>query len=177
MRHNDIQDELQEGWDPAPLPPVAPDGGIEIQSLRVAAQAPPSLCEAGPCRHYHVFQMELDVQKPLADRVERGTLIGAPPDIPVVVQTQKYCYPDVGIELGPLGEHNIMSCNRWSPIAEHERKHDDEMRARFFETDAGKQYRTVLDAWIASQRELNAELAEMPELPTEFIPHDGKDRP
>ena len=60
MRRNDVQDELQEGFEIGPLPAVGPDGAPDIPPLRDIPPPRPRLCEAGPCRNYHQFVIQLD---------------------------------------------------------------------------------------------------------------------
>lgn len=111
MRSNDLRDELQEGIEPAPMPPRAPDGGLEFTPAVPIEEGPPRLCESGPCRHYHRLDVQMDAANPRAERVN-GRLVRHAKVFHVLVN--HYCYPDVGIETN-LGSMPVLSCNRWDP--------------------------------------------------------------
>lgn len=153
MQHNNVQDDLQDGFEPGQLPPVGPDGALELTPPRKMTSPPPRLCEAGPCVNYHRFEIQLDVTRPIAARVEPGgKLSGEAPPMPFHVRTFHYCYPTPGVETD-LGELPVLSCNKWMPVDPQMRELDDGMRAEFLATDAGQQYQTALDAWIANQQD------------------------
>src|SRR5215470_2227374 len=115
-RHTDLQDELADEFEPSPLPPIGPDGGPDLQPMQPSPEMHPRLCEAGPCVHYHTFQVQMDVQSPIAARVaDGGVLAGAAPPQPFHVETHHYCYPDSGIEF-KIGSLPVVTCNRWSPM-------------------------------------------------------------
>src|SRR5262245_21225174 len=131
MRSNDVQDELAEGFEPTALPPVSPDGGLELPPMREAPRQPPRLCEAGPCRNYHTFKIQLDAQKPMAVGGQDGELEA--PEATDHAETHHYCYPAVGIE-SKLGSLPVIQCNRWSPVSALERRETEH----------------VLDSWLTS---------------------------
>ncbi len=112
MRSRDVRDELQDGVDSAPLPPMGQDGGPALEPAAPIQDPPPRLCEAGPCRHYHRFAVQLDAANPMAERRD-GKLIHHARVFHVT--TNHYCYPDVGIETN-LGSLPVLECNRWVPI-------------------------------------------------------------
>jgi len=113
MRSRDVQNESIDSFEPGPLPPMGPDGAPLLEPVRIPAADPPRLCEAGPCRRYHVMKIQLDAQQPGRERLEDGTVI----DHARVFHTEAhyYCYPDVGIETN-LGSQPVLECNRWVPI-------------------------------------------------------------
>lgn len=141
MRRIDAQSDLQDGIDPAPLPPIAPDGAPEIPELRPQVPPCPSLCQAGPCRHYHTFVTQADAANPMASvvpiRLPEGTP-GARPvpggtlyQAPAVYHEEQHhhCYPTSGVEMN-LGAVPVLKCNRWntglSPAGEKTvREHHD----------------------------------------------------
>lgn len=83
-----------------------------LEAARPLAEPAPRLCEAGPCRHYHRFSIQLDAQDPLAERKD-GKLIQHARVFHAT--TNHYCYPEVGIESN-LGSLSVLECNRWAPI-------------------------------------------------------------
>ncbi len=88
------------------------DGAPSLAPVRDLPPDPPRLCEAGPCRHYHRFQIQLDAQNPMEERKSDGTVIRH--GRVFHVQTHHYCYPDTGIEL-ELGALPVLTCNHWVP--------------------------------------------------------------
>jgi hypothetical protein len=152
VQRNDVQDDLQEGFDPAPLPPIGPDGALELEPPRKMPDPPPRMCEAGPCVNYHRFEIQFDVTRPIAERVEEGgKLVGAAPPMPFHVRVFHYCYPTVGVETD-LGDMPVLSCNRWEPISALEREDKTRVEDEFFASEDGKSYKTALDTWLANQK-------------------------
>ena len=152
MQHNDVQDDLQEGFDPAPLPPIGPDGALELEPPRKMPDPPPRMCEAGPCVNYHRFEIQLDVTRPIAERVEEGgKLVGAAPPMPFHVRVFHYCYPTPGVETD-LGDMPVLSCNRWQPCTREQIAKEQGVIDAFYETEEGQAYHTALDAWLANQK-------------------------
>jgi hypothetical protein len=126
MRHIDPHSDLADGIEPAPPPDRRPDGTVIIPPQRTEVPPRPSLCEAGPCRHYHRFSTQVDAANPRAvrlavappegvPRTERGPH-GAVYQPPAVyhVEFHHYCYPNPGIEMN-LGSLPVPECNRWDP--------------------------------------------------------------
>jgi len=117
-------DDLAEGFEPSPLPPMGPDGAPQIPALRVIPPARPSLCHAGPCVHYHRIVIQVDAADPRAVKVpirlpESAPGVESAPSGSVYrapaayhTQTHHYCYPDTGIEID-LGALPVVECNRW----------------------------------------------------------------
>lgn len=92
---------------------MGPDGAPALDPVRPLPADPPRLCNAGPCRHYHQFQIQLDAQNPMDERKPDGSVVHH--GRVFHVQTHHYCYPDVGIET-ELGALPVLACNRWVPI-------------------------------------------------------------
>ena len=116
---------LADGWEPSPAPHVGPDG-LAVGPTSVESVPPyPSLCEAGPCRHFHRFEIQVEATSPLAQQVSvelpDGPRVESTPGgkvyrpLPVFhTRVERYCYPDTGIEL-ELGSASMVKCNRFSP--------------------------------------------------------------
>jgi len=164
MKTIDVQDELAEGFDPSPLPPIGRDGGLALPPLRKIVDPPPRICDVGPCAHYHQFETQLDVASPLAHKGPDGHLTASAQ--PFHIKTHHYCYPSPGIELA-LEALPVLRCNRWDPVAV------PGVVTSVHRADLQAEYTTILDAWIAARRketELEddqraraaAELAQMP---------------
>jgi hypothetical protein len=151
----DVQDELARDFEPSPLPPPGPDGALELPAMHKVPPRPPRLCEAGPCRHYHTFQIQLDAQKPMPVRRPDGsTDHAATPDH---VETHHYCYPTVGVEM-KLGALPVLQCNLWDPIPAAEvKQHDDAIEA-WLKTETGQTFERDLTDWRTANDELAAEL-------------------
>lgn len=113
VRRTSVQNTLTDNFEAGPLPPMGPDGAPTLEPVRPLPADPPRLCNAGPCRHYHQFQIQLDAQNPMAERKPDGTVVHH--GRVFHVQTHHYCYPDVGIET-ELGSEPVLACNRWVPI-------------------------------------------------------------
>ncbi len=159
MQSNDVTDELQEDFEPSALPPIAPDGGFEGEPPRKIIDPPPRLCEAGPCRHYHRFQVQLEVESAKgAELSATGAITGTPGPDPIVTQTHHYCYPAVGIET-KLGSLPVLSCNRWDPITPGDLKSLARRDWKFGKTPAGIAFTAAKAKWQA-ERDLEQRDAE-----------------
>jgi hypothetical protein len=113
MRSNDVRDDLQDGIDAAPMPAMAPDGGLAFTPARPIVEPPPRMCELGPCRHYHRLAVQMDAANPMSERRSDGSVVHHARLFHT--QVSHYCYPDVGIET-ELGSLPVIECNRWVPI-------------------------------------------------------------
>lgn len=138
MRSRRAADNLSDHFDPSSLPPIAIDGGLELQPILAPPEAPPRLCEVGPCRHYHTFEIVMDSAKPMGGRLTddgriEGTAYGE-----LHVERQHYCYPDVGIETD-LGGTPVIECNRWRSV-------------RWFAGGQRRAFETALDRWRARRQ-------------------------
>jgi hypothetical protein len=159
MRSNHAQEDPIEGFDTAGLPPMGPEG-IPGAHDRKLAPPPPRLCEAGPCRNYHRFEIQLDVEGPKAAAIEPGgKMIGAPPKQPFHVRVHHYCYPTTGVET-ELGSLPVMKCNRWDPIDAAEVTAIDARHEQFFQSEAGRRYVAELGQWQAD-RDAEAALEDL----------------
>lgn len=127
------------------MPALGPDGAPMLERAHELPLAPPRLCEAGPCRHYHVMQVQLDAQQPLGS--------GPTGSVGSVFHTElhHYCYPEVGIETN-LGGQPVLACNRWVPITSLFRRRRGIMRT----------YQRALERFHRAREEEVAELDEMP---------------
>lgn len=157
MKSVDVQDELAEGFEPTALPPVAPDGGLELPPLRAAPRHPPRLCEQGPCVNYHQFKIELDSAKPIPMRDAAGKFTpqaeGRSHE-----ETHHYCYPSPGIEL-KLGSLPIIHCNRWEPTSASDLRNNDVRIKGWLESPAGRTYVAELAAFRQEQDRIALEEA------------------
>lgn len=149
MRTVDPSQELQDGFDPAAVPPLASEGGLELPPVPAARPERPSLCHVGPCRRYHRLEIQMDhqqgspLQLPLGLELPAGTRgvtrdslgarYAAPPTFHV--QVSHYCYPDTGIEM-PLGAMPVVKCNRWEP-----------RNPGWMDTPEGRQWARDLATW------------------------------
>lgn len=108
------------GFSPAPMPPIAADGGPQLEPATVAelGVAPISLCELGPCVHLHRITNRIDSQEPL-DGSKGAIHIG----------TARSCYAQPGVD-GPL-DQPVLECNKWRPITDHEKKALEQSRSAF----------------------------------------------
>lgn|GEM_PF-6951278 len=136
------------GWEPTVFPARGPDGLIPAPPpSRLPALEHPSLCEAGPCRHYHRVVCLMDAAEPLDG--SGGT---------AHEQVTRACYPAPGVEL-ELGEAPITRCSRWEPDNEQARL--DSIRDSFLRSPAGRAYAEQLRAAEATaqapQLEVNAD--------------------
>ncbi len=170
MRRQDVQDELQEGFEVGPVPGVGPDGAPELPPMRAAPPPRPRLCEAGPCQNYHRLEIQIDAEDPRAQTVP-VSLPGVSRAVPVPggsvyqapaafhTETHHYCYPAVGIEM-VLGSLPVVRCNRWSPMVAGEWDPKETAREHFAVSPDGVRYQREVAAWEAARA---AELAEAAE--------------
>lgn len=123
---------------PAPLPPIQPDGGLELPPATLAPLRvlPISRCDLGPCRHLHEITNQIDAQEPLD---------GSPGHIHTA--TGRSCYAQQGVD-GAL-DAPVFDCNLWRPRtapeleqivkirSDYERTHKREL-AEFEESWSGR---------------------------------------
>ncbi len=127
MRTVTPQDDLQDGIEPAATPPVAADGGLEFTGMPRLLPPRPRLCQAGPCKNYHRFSIQMDAATPHTRKLPIVLPEGTPGAQPVPggtvytspagfhVQVSHYCYPTSGVEM-ILGDLPVTECNRWAPL-------------------------------------------------------------
>jgi hypothetical protein len=137
------RDRIQEGFVPANLPPMAPDGGpIPEAAPRYLPVVTKSLCDRGPCRKRHLFAASMEAAEPTdGSPLERPKLDedGEPiikhqePDVlgwngemvpgRTIYETEPYtplqmvraCYPAPGVKI-ELGEDEpVLECSLWDP--------------------------------------------------------------
>lgn len=174
MRTTDPPGALQEGVELAPPPPIGPDGSPQFEARRAPIPSRPRLCEAGPCRHYHRLEIQMDAENPRAQKVPVRLSVLQPgmeaaPDgtvyrAPAVYHTavEHYCYPDLGIEMS-LGAMPVVQCNRWQPLVVDAQGLDRVLvthahKMEFWKSPEGQQYVQAVDAWETA-RELEAKEA------------------
>jgi len=176
---------MQDGIEPTPPPARSPDGTIVIPRQRPAMPVRPSLCRAGPCRHYHQFSIQIDAANPSAVRLPiapaypecaRPTTgpLYQPPAV-FHVETHHYCYPTTGIEM-PLGALPVTDCNRWDPDARAfapnscvlDRNTRDRRRVAFYATAAGREFQSQLADWERARAAEQDESAEAERLLAEM---------
>lgn len=147
----DPAERLSEGWDPAPLPARTPNDPMPSSPrLPVLSMRAPTLCEQGPCAHYHKAVMRFDAATPM-DGSE---------DV-MHTQTLRSCYPTPGIAI-ELEDKPVFECSRWAPdFAIAERLYM--MRSEFRSSDAGAGYTRELAAWVDDQERLRVELEKYSE--------------
>jgi hypothetical protein len=120
------------GFEPSVLPPRGPDGMIPSGPAKMLPVLdPPSLCEAGPCRHYHRVRSVMDVE----DGGHGG---------PMRTQVTRACYPTHGIEID-LGETPVLQCSRWEPDNEQARL--ESIRQAFLKGGDGKAFAAKMNAF------------------------------
>lgn len=150
--------------------PTDPAHGVDLETpASLTPQRPPpdprpSLCEAGPCRHYHRFAIQVDAEPPKVRRLPVvvpgvGDTYEAPAGFHA--ETHRYCYPDTGIEM-PLGVMPVTECNRWEPVAPDAAKQKRE--TAFWGSAAGRSHRYAEHAWRDRQFALAREADEAEQL-------------
>lgn len=176
MKTQDPHQELQDGFELAPPPPIGPDGAPGVPPQRTSPPARPSLCQAGPCRRYHRLVVQVDAEQPGAVRLPivlpegtpgaqqtpQGTVYRAPAAFHV--QTHHYCYPDTGIEM-PLGALPVVECNRWDPQGAPSGRGDwadpeEWSRATLKSSISGRKYLADLALWESARAAEALEAAE-----------------
>jgi hypothetical protein len=180
----DVQDALQEGFEVAPMPPIGPDGAPQLAPLRRVVPPRPRLCEAGPCRNYHRFEIQVDAANPRATTVPIVLPEGTPGAHPVTggtvyqpppvfhVQTHHYCYPSPGVEMA-LGDLPVTTCNRWDPSVEYPRSSCQCPAAvhqeKFLASEAGRKHRDEVQRWEEARRAEQREALETEQLIQESL--------
>lgn len=169
MKTNDVQDDLQDGFEPSSLPPIGPDGAPALEPMRRLPVLMPSLCTAGPCMRYHEFSVQLDVTRPIGERyIDGGKIEGDAGPMPFHPQVHRYCYPTTGIETN-LGDLPVVTCSAWRPLSAEENAKRMLPQQAFLASAAGKKFTADRDAYIATLNDGNDVAVESsnPELPTE----------
>lgn len=99
----DPLDSMFNSFTPASIA-EALEGGLPVASEE---RPPPiSLCEMGPCAHYHVIRTKVDAQEP-----QDGSAA------PIFTIPTRTCYPASGIECD-LTDTPVKECNLWLPNAD-----------------------------------------------------------
>lgn len=168
------RDSLQDGFDLTDGPPVGPDG--MPAPLPQASRTPPypTLCAAGPCRHYHRLEIQVEAQDPKGvmhavqvpdgtprtERVTGGTLYRPLPVFHTAVH--HYCYPDVGIE--NVLDAPVVSCNRHEPRGSGTYQ-------------SSLDYPAMVRAWETARAAEQAEADEAERLIQESLANEPKETP
>lgn len=150
----DPSDRLSEGWEPAPLPARTPNDPMPSSPrLPVLSLPAPTLCEQGPCAHYHKAVLRFDAATPM-DGSQDVTH----------VQNLRSCYPTAGISI-ELEDSPVFECSRWSPLDLAFKARLERLRSDFMESAEGAQYAGELAAWRADQQRIRDEIAKYSETP------------
>lgn len=106
MPDSDPTSKMVDEFEPAPLPPLGPDGFpvLEPAPIGPIPVEPISICMLGPCANYHELETKMDAQEPMDGT--RGH---------VHLMVYRTCYPHPGIEMELPAP--IRRCNRWSPTS------------------------------------------------------------
>lgn len=120
---------------------MGPDGVINPTPAPLTSEAEPlSLCQLGPCRHFHELAIRIDAAKPLDG--SQGS---------DYVHTIRTCYPSPGIEMDLAAP--VRRCNRWAPMV----RNDDEYegaRARYTGTMIGQEEMAEFEAsWLPEPKQ------------------------
>ena len=162
MKHVDVQDELADGFEVSPLPPIGPGGAPELQPMRAPETPPPRICQYGPCANYHRFEVQLNAEKPLPQRQPDGSVVV--PKAPVHTEVHHYCYPTVGVEMR-LGGLPVIRCNRWTasdPRIEQRERLDYEHALALWESEQA-------EARVEAERSAEAAAKELAQMPAPTI--------
>jgi hypothetical protein len=121
---------------PAPMPPIAPDGGIApgygIGLAPAVPAATPTnfVCLRGPCRHYwevHTFMASGNPAETWGEdglKDEHGKPIRQPRQI------NRSCLSAAGNEM-ELTEDTVYFCNRWDPLTARELRRREKPQQRY----------------------------------------------
>lgn len=128
--------EQYEGIEPAPLPPIAPDGGLMPGPIgsppSVPAATPKTfVCLRGPCRHYWELVTFMAAGNPSGTFGEDGLRdpdTGKPIALPRQINRTCLAHPGTETE---LTEDMVYDCNLWDPIVPGERLARDKNRRRY----------------------------------------------
>lgn len=150
----DPSDRLSDGWEPAPLPARTPNDPLPPSpSLPAPSVAPPTLCELGPCAHYHKAVLRFDAATPMDGSAS-------------VTHTQnlRSCYPTAGISI-ELEDSPVFECSRWAPIDLAFKTRLEQLRQAALQSADGEQYQRELAEWRADQQRIRDEIAKYSETP------------
>jgi len=150
----DPSDRLSDGWEPAPLPARTPDDPMPSSpKMPAPSVAPPTLCELGPCAHYHKAVLRFDAATPMDGSAS-------------VTHTQnlRSCYPTAGISI-ELEDSPVFECSRWAPIDNVFKIRLEGLRNAALRSADGDQYKRELAEWRADQQRIRDEIAQFSETP------------
>jgi hypothetical protein len=189
MRKTVPPGDLAEGFEPGPVPTVGADGHVQMSGSRPPLPPRPRMCDAGPCRHYHRLEIQVDAANPRAQKIPirlpvlqpgmeaspGGVIWQAPAAFHTVVE--HYCYPDIGIEMD-LGATPVVECNRWSPRMYGDGGLNDAVirnRDQFWQSRAGQEHAQAVAAWEAARAREAAQAQEAEQLIQAALEAQGDD--
>jgi len=159
MGSHDVRDDLAQGFELADPPSPA-----NAEPLRDRRPPPPRLCEQGPCRHYHRFEIQVDAEDPRLIRVPDSV----PKTIPGVQETPRglvyqppssfhrevhhYCYPSDGVDTN-LGSLPVLACNRWCPKTPSQEMDEEHCQGKFRLSDEWAEYTRRLAEWTRAREQ------------------------
>lgn len=142
----DPDERLYEGWEPSPVPARTPNDPLPAPPRVVLPQVvAPTLCEQGPCSHYHGAVVRFDAATPMdgSDDVTH-------------TQTIRTCIPESGVTL-ELEDRPVFECTKWDPDKVYQRMLEHR-REEFDASPEGAQYQAKLAAWHADQKRIREEI-------------------
>lgn len=151
MKQRSIRDNLTDGFEPSPVPPVGPDGNVHLPQLRTPTRRAPTLCELGPCVHYQCMRVQMDAAAP-QDGSDGG----------LHTETAHTCYPSPGVELD-LGPMPVLECSYWEPQSPKRTKTLKDSRDRVLKTKQGRAFAAELRDWEACKADAERQAMEVAE--------------
>lgn len=144
----DPDERLMEGWEPSPVPIRGPDDPLPAPPrVHLPQVVAPTLCELGPCSHYHHAVIRFDAATPMdgSDDVTH-------------TQTIRTCIPGAGVTL-ELEDKPVFECSFWDPNVELQTELE-RRREEIGATRAGELYLERVAAWRADQARIRKEIEE-----------------
>lgn len=126
-RRKSPKDQYQD-IEPAPLPPVAPDGGLVATGVGPPTPVPAAtprnmICLRGPCRHYWELVTWMGAGNPAGTWEELG--------VREPRQINRSCIAHPGTET-ELTEDCAFDCSRWDPLSPREVRKREKRRERHY---------------------------------------------
>ena len=122
--------------EPAPLPPIGPDGAPMLLALGNPSPVPAAtpqnfVCLRGPCRFYWELHTFMGAGNPAGTWGEDGLKDEDGHRIREPRQINRACLAHPGTET-ELTEDCVFECNKWDPLTPREVKRIDKRRSRYF---------------------------------------------
>ena len=131
-----------EDIEPAPLPPIAPDGGFAAGPIGLPPSVPAAtpetfICLRGPCRHYWQIETFMASGNP-SETWGEGGLVDPLTNEPLRAprQISRSCLAHPGTET-ELTDDCVYECNRWDPLTPREVKKRNARRSKFLKVWKG----------------------------------------